>query len=109
MISMGVRHLSGVAMTDLQLTESEKRYLEDLRNLPTSMRLRILAWIAELAPSIGLFVYGLANDRRLFLILGFLSLLYFAVWRMYSQFRGARMIHSIYVKQLSAAEETGKA
>tara|TARA_R110002126_G_scaffold291648_1_gene454837 strand:- start:15587 stop:15913 length:327 start_codon:yes stop_codon:yes gene_type:complete len=92
-------------MNEPQLTKSEKRYLEDLRNLPTSMRSRILGWTMELAPSIGLFVYGLAADRRLFLVLGFISLLYFAVLRMYSQFRGSGMIHSVYVKQLAAKEE----
>ena len=89
-----------------ELTVQEKRYLDDLRNLPTSVRSRLFNWALELSSSIGLFVYGLVADQRLFLVLGFVSLLYFAVFRMYSQFRGFRMIHNIYKKQLSTARET---
>jgi hypothetical protein len=93
-------------MNEPTLTEREKRYLEDLRSIPTSVRSRLLGWALELVPSIAFFVYGLIADRRLFLVLGFLNLLYFAVWRMYSQFRGFRLIHSIYNKQLSAVRRT---
>jgi hypothetical protein len=92
------------ALNELELTSSEKRYLADLGNLPTSVRSRVLGWACELVPSIGLFVFGLVADRRFFVVLGFLSLLYFAVWRMYAQFRGFRMLHSIYKKQLSSAD-----
>ena len=88
-------------MDSPQLTDSEKRYLEVLRKLPTSMRSRLIGWALELIPSIGLFVYGLVTDRRFFLVLGFASLLYFAVWRMYSQLRGARLLQGIYAKQLA--------
>jgi hypothetical protein len=91
-------------MTALQLTESEKRYLEDLQRLPVSIRSRLFQWALELIPSIGLFVFGLIQSSQLFVILGFLSLLYFSVWRMYGQFRGFKLMHSIYQKQLSAAE-----
>lgn len=89
-----------------ELTLQEKRYLDDLQNLPTSVRSRLIGWALELGSSIGLFVYGLVADRRLFLVFGFISLLYFAIFRMYSQFRGFRMIHSIYKKQLSDPGET---
>ena len=93
-------------MNEAELTAREKRYLEDLRSIPTSVRSRLLGWALELVSSIGLFVYGLIADRRLFLVLGFLSLLYFAVWRMYSQFVGFRLIHSIHKKQLSTVRES---
>ena len=87
-----------------ELTVQENRYLDDLRNLPISVRSRLIGWALELSSSIGFFVYGLITDRRLFLVLGFVSLLYFAVWRMYSQFRGFRLLHGIYKKQLSAVK-----
>jgi hypothetical protein len=92
-------------LNEPELTAGERRYLEDLRKMPTSMRSRLLGWACELIPSIGLFIYGLVADRRFFVVLGFLSLLYFAVWRMYGQLRGFRMLHSIYEKQLSRAEQ----
>lgn len=92
-------------MKEQELTEREKRYLNDLRNIQRSVRSRVLGWVMELIPSIGLFLYGLVSNQRLFLVLGFLSLLYFAVWRMYSQFRGFRMMQSIFNKQLSAEAE----
>ena len=79
-------------MDDDDLTDAERRYLNDLKKLPTTVKSRLLSWALELVPSIGLFSYGLYSDRRLFIVLGFLSLLYFSVWRMYSQFRGFRMM-----------------
>lgn len=88
-------------MKESKFTEAEKRYLQDLQKLPVSIRSRILGWGLEVIPSIGLFTYGLMSERRLFVILGFLSLLYFSIWRMYGQFRGFRLLHSIYQKQLS--------
>jgi hypothetical protein len=94
------------ALNEPELTTSEKRYLADLRNLPTSVRSRLLGWACELVPSIGLFVYGFFADRRFFVVLGFHSLLDFAVCRMYAQLRGFRMLHSIYEKQLSRAEQS---
>ncbi|MBX3425580.1 MAG: hypothetical protein KF688_07875 [Pirellulales bacterium] len=93
-------------MNEPELTTGERRFLDDLRKLPTSVRSRLVGWGCELVlPSIALFVYGLIADRRLFVVLGFLSLLYFTVWRMYGQLRGFRMLHSIYQKQLSRAEQ----
>jgi hypothetical protein len=91
-------------MTRPQLTEREQRYLQDLRRLPASIRSRVVGWAIELLPSIGLFSYGLVKESKLFLVAGFLSLLYFSVWRMYSQLSGFRMIQSRYQKQLSSAE-----
>jgi len=88
-------------MVDSPLTDAERRYLDDLRKLPSSIPSRILGWTIELVPSIGLFTFGLLSDRRLFLILGFVSLLYFAVWRMYAQLRGFRLIQGIYEKRLA--------
>jgi hypothetical protein len=88
-------------MSQSPLSDPERQYLETLSKLPLSARSRLLGWALELIPSIGFFVYGLVKDSRFFLILGFVSLLYFAVWRMYQQLRGARMIHSIYVKRLA--------
>ena len=90
-------------MANPSLSDAEQKYLETLRKLPTSLRSRLVAWALELVPSIALFVWGLVKDSRLFLVLGFVSLLYFAVWRMYQQVRGTRMIRSIYEKQLSQA------
>ena len=83
------------------LTEAEERYLRDLEKMPSSMRSRIVGWALELIPSIGLFVYGMMSGRRTFMVLGFLSLLYFSVWRMYGQLRGSRIIQSVYKKRLS--------
>ena len=94
-------------MDNIPLTDSENRYLEDLRKLPSSIRSRILGWTFELVPSIGLFTFGLLSNRRVFLILGFVSLLYFAVWRMYAQLRGFRLIQGIYEKRL--AQDTSDA
>ena len=88
-----------------ELTEREKRYLDDLRNIPISVRSRLRNWALELIPSIGLFVYGLVADSRIFLVLGFLSLLYFAVWRMYAQLTGFRLLHSIYSKQFATLRD----
>ena len=93
-------------MNEPELTDPEKRYLDDLRSLPTSVRSRLLGWALELIPSIALFVYGMIADSRLFMVIGFLSLLYFALWRRYAQFQGFGMLHSIYAKQLSDMEET---
>ena len=88
-------------MGDIELTAAEERYLENLRKLPTSFRSRLIGWALELIPSIGLFSYGMYAEKRLFLVLGFLSLLYFTVWRMYSQFRGFRMTRRIYEARLT--------
>jgi len=96
--------LHAVEMNEPGLTAREMRYLEGLRRIPTAVRSRILGWTLELVPSIGFFSYGLFSDRRIFLVLGFLNLLYFALWRMYSQFMGFRLMHSIYRKRLSATE-----
>jgi hypothetical protein len=93
-------------MNERELTTQEQRYLDDLQRLPTSVRSRLWGWALEICLSTGLFAFGLIADRRLFVILGFISLLYFAVWRMYAQFRGFRFIHSIYMKQLAAARPT---
>ena len=89
-------------MSDDQLTDAEKRYLDDVRKLPTSLTSRLLVWSMELVPSIGLFVFGLYADRRLFVVLGFLSLLYFSVWRMYGQLRGTRLVKGIYDKMAAS-------
>src|SRR3982751_3961832 len=91
----------GKRMTQPPLSDTEHKYLETLSKLPNSLRSRLLGWAFELVPSIGFFVYGLFTDSRFFLVLGFVSLLYFAMWRMYQQLRGSRMIHSIYEKRLS--------
>jgi len=91
-------------MTQSQLTEREQRYLNDLRQLPGTIRSRVVGWALELVPSVGLFSYGFVNDSKSFLLWGFVTLLYFAIWRMYSQFRGFRMIQGVYQKQLAAAE-----
>lgn len=88
-------------MSQASLSDAEREYLETLRKLPTSLPSRLLAGALELVPSIGFFAYGLLKDRRVFLILGFVSLLYFAIWRMYQQLRASRMIHSIYEKRLA--------
>ena len=88
-------------MGDLELTKAEERYLEDLKKLPKSVRSRLVGWALELVPSIGLFAYGMYSEKRLFVLLGFLSLLYFAVWRMYSQFRAFRTMSRIYEARLA--------
>jgi hypothetical protein len=88
-------------MSQPPLSDSERQYLETLSKLPFSLRSRLLGWAFELIPSIGFFAYGLFKDSRFFLVLGFISLLYFAVWRMYQQLRGSRMIHGIYQKRLA--------
>jgi hypothetical protein len=93
-------------MTQSQLTEREQQYLNDISQLPTSIRSRVVGWVVELVPSIGLFVYGYVNESKLFLVAGFLSLLYFSIWRMYSQFRGFKLIQSIYQKRLSSEHES---
>ena len=92
-------------MSEDDLTRAERKYLDDLQELPKSVRSRIIGWALEVVPSTGFFVYGLYSDRRLFVIFGFLSLLYFSVWRMYSQFRGFRMLSSIHAKLLTAKGE----
>lgn len=88
-------------MSETPLSDAERRYLETLRKLPTSLGSRLFAWALELVPSIAIFAYGLLKDSRFFLVLGFVSLLYFAIWRMYQQLRGCRMIRSIYEKRLA--------
>lgn len=93
-------------MNEQELTPREHRYLEDLRRLPTSIRSRVLGWALELVSSIALFGYGLYADNRLFMVLGFLNLLYFAVWRMVGQFWGFRLMRNIYQKRLSAKGDT---
>lgn len=92
-------------MNDLDLTDVERRQLEDLRRLPTMIRSRVVGWSLELAVSVGPFAYGLLTGRRLFLVIGFLNLLYFALWRMYGQLRGRRLIQSIYEKRLSDRDQ----
>ena len=93
-------------MDDSKLTEAEKRYLNDLQRLPATKRSRLIGWALELIPSVGLFVYGVVSEKTWWMVLGFLSLLYFAVFRMYSQYRGFRLIHAIYEKRLSEQAET---
>ncbi len=75
-------------MDDHGLTQAEREYLKALQERPKSVRSRIIAWALQLVLSIGLFGYGLYSDRSLFVVLGYLSLLYFSVRRMYAQFRG---------------------
>lgn len=87
------------------LTEEEKKYLNNLQAIPKSVRSRLLLWAIEVVPGSCMFGYGLYADSNGFLIMGFLSILYFALWRMYSQFRGLRMIHSIYNKRLKAGSD----
>ena len=82
-----------------QLTAAEQRYVRDLNRLTTSFGPRVLGWVLELAPGVGLFAYGLLSDDLLFLIFGFLSQLYFSLWRMFAQYRGARLLVSIRRKQ----------
>lgn len=91
-------------MEESDLSEAEKRYLRDLESLPSSIKSRVMGWTLELVPSIGLFCYGLAAESQRFVVLGFLSLLYFSVWRIYGQFRGFRLIQSVYMKRLTAGE-----
>lgn len=91
-------------MANDELTLAERRYLTDLENIPTSVRSRLIGWAFELVPSIGLFSYGLYADRRLLVVLGFLGLLYFSVWRMYSQFRGFRMLIRFHEKGVVEAK-----
>lgn len=86
-------------------TEAEKRYLQDLEKLPTSIKSRVLGWSLELVPSIGFFAYGFVNGSRSFMLLGFLSLLHFSLWRIYGQYRGFCLIHSVYKKQLSRHDD----
>lgn len=88
-----------------QLTRAEQRYLADLGRLPKSHRMRLVGWLLEVAPGLGLFAYGLAENDRTLLILGFLSQLYFSVWRMVAQYRGARMLLSIRHKEALSREE----
>ncbi|MFK8032369.1 MAG: hypothetical protein AB8G18_19260 [Gammaproteobacteria bacterium] len=92
-------------MSNENLTEAEKRYLADLQKLPKTIKSRLWSWAVEVVPGICLFGYGLYSDSKFFLILGFLSILYFALWRMYSQFRGFKMFHSIYQKKLDGQTE----
>ncbi len=88
-------------MSEIELSKTEERYLEDLKNLPKSVSSRLVAWALELVPSIGLFAYGMYAEKRLFVLFGFFSLLFFSVWRMYSQLRGFRMISRIYEARLA--------
>jgi hypothetical protein len=92
--------VSDRVMQDTPLTESEARYLKDLQRLPTSSRSRVIGWTLELVPGIALFSYGLIADSQPFLVLGFLSQLYFALWRMYAQLRGFRLLRGIAQKAI---------
>ena len=92
---------SEILVAEQTLTDAERRYLEDLRRIPSSVGSRVMGWALELIPSIGLFAYGILANSRFFQVLGFVSLLYFAVWRMYSQFRGFRLLSGIYRKLLA--------
>jgi len=82
-------------MASGELSKAEARYLGQLLARPPTVRSRLIGWAFELIPSIGLFAYGLHAARTAFVVLGFLSLLYFSVWRMYSQLHGARMLRRI--------------
>lgn len=77
------------------LTKAEQAYLQSLQEFPKSVKSRLLGWALELLPGIGLFAYGLYSDQRFLLVLGFLTLLYFTLWRMYGQLRGFRMLGNI--------------
>jgi hypothetical protein len=92
-------------MKESDLTQQEARYLEDLRRIPTTYRSRLLGWALELGVSTVPFAYGYWTDRTPFMLVGFLSLLYFAVWRMCGQFRAARMLRSIHAKRLVGDSE----
>ena len=94
----------GKVAVENALTKAERRYLIDLNRLPKSYRTRVIGWLLELAPGIGLFAYGLVENNQTFLILGFLSQLYFSLWRMVAQYRGARLLASI--RQKEALEHT---
>jgi hypothetical protein len=87
-------------MQETPLTESEARYLRDLQRLPASTRSRLIGWALELVPGIALFSYGLYADSHAFLILGFLSQLYFSLWRMYAQLRAFRLLRGIAQKAI---------
>lgn len=89
-------------MKEPAFSAAEERYIRDLEKLPSSIRSRVLGWCLELIPSIGFFVYGLMSELRFYVVLGFLSLMYFSAWRMYGQLRGFRLLQSIYEKQLSS-------
>ncbi len=91
-------------MHEPPLTESEARYLRDLRRLPTSTRSRVIGWTLELVPGIALFSYGLMTDSRTLMVLGFLSQLYFSLWRMYAQLRGFRLLRGIADKAMPSPE-----
>ena len=91
-------------MTDNRLTQAEEKYIKDLKEFPATISSRLLGWVFEIVPSVGFFSYGLYSDSRLFVILGFVSLLFFAVWRMYSQLRGFRMLKHIFLTRESKSE-----
>ena len=88
------------AMTPL--TDQEQRYLEQISEGPVSLRSRLLPWALEIVPGAAFFTYGVLTGRLFWEVFGFLSVVYFAVWRMYSQLRGRRLLLGIHDKMLNA-------
>lgn len=88
------------------LTPKERHYLDQLLSDSGSLRTRLIVWGLEIVPGAAFFAYGVATDRLLWEVLGFLSVVYFQVWRMYGQLRGRRMLQSIYRKTIEAEKNT---
>ena len=88
-----------------ELTEQERRFLDEIAGGSGSLRSRIIPWALEIVPGAAFFTYGVVADRLFWEVFGFLSVVYFSVWRMYGQYRGRRMLQSIHKKTLATQDE----
>ena len=85
-------------MTDQKFTPEEVRIIKLYAGMPRGFGRRIHSWIAEIVPAIGLFGYGMYSEKRVFVLVGFGGLLFFALLRMWRQFKYAHLIQSIFSK-----------
>jgi hypothetical protein len=84
-------------MSRLEFTLDEERTIKLFAAMPTVGN-RIHSWIAEVIPAVALLSYGLWSGKPLFIIAGFVPLVFFATLRMYRQFKYSQVLKSICVK-----------
>lgn len=85
-------------MSDINLTEEERRLVALYRKVPSRPGLRFLSWAVEVIPAALLLIYGLWADKPVFIIAGFLPLLVYSSHRIYMQAKNAPVFKSVCKK-----------
>ncbi len=96
-------------MSGLDFSDEEQTAISLYSKMPVEIVASISSVAAEVVPAVACFAYGVYRGKLVFLILGMFLLIYMIGYRVFKQFRYAKLLKSICSKIIAYNKAQGAA